>query len=58
MAYRNMLNVAQERLSKIKAAGKTAKQAAAEKPLADLDAEWGDGMFTSDRWIEVIYDGI
>ena len=56
--YRDMLAKAQKRLGKLKAAGKTAKQAAAEKPLADLDVEWSDGMFTTDRWIEVIYDGI
>jgi len=53
-----MLSIAQERLGKLKAAGKTAVQAASEKPLADLDAEWADGMFTTDRWIEVIYPAI
>jgi hypothetical protein len=26
--------------------------------LADLDATWGDGIFTSDRWIEIIYSGV
>ena len=31
---------------------------AAAKPLADLEAIWGDGMFTSDRWIEIIYPGV
>ncbi len=56
--YRDMLATAQERLVKIKAAGKTAAQAVAGKPLADLDAKWGNAMFTSDRWIEIIYDGI
>jgi len=56
--YRDMLAITQERLGKLKAAGKTAAQAASEQPLADLDAEWADGMFTTDRWIEVIYDGI
>ena len=56
--YRDMLAVAQERLGNLKATGKTAAQAAATKPLADPDTEWSDGMFTSERWIEVIYDGI
>ncbi len=56
--YRHMLATAQERLGELKAAGETATQAVAEKPLADLDAKWGNGMFKSDRWIKVIYDGI
>ena len=56
--YRDMLAIVQERLGKLKAAGKTTAQAVAEKPLADLDANWGNGMFTSDRWIQIIYDGI
>jgi hypothetical protein len=53
-----MLMTARERLGKLKAAGKTVAQAVAEKPLADLDAEWSDGMFSSDRWIELVYDGV
>ena len=56
--FRRMLQTAYERLRKLKADGKTAQEAAATKPLADLEAEWGDGMFTSDRWIEIIYSGI
>ncbi len=56
--YRQMLWTAYERLNKLKAEGKTAKEAAAEKPLADLEAAWGKGMFTSDKWIELIYPGV
>ncbi|MDM8515208.1 MBL fold metallo-hydrolase [Desulfobacterales bacterium HSG16] len=56
--YRKMLNTAYERLSKLKAEGKTAKEAAAARPLADLDADWADGLFSSDRWIELIYSGV
>ena len=47
-----------ERLRKLKAEGKTAQEAAAAKPLADLDATWGNGLFNSDRWIELIYSGV
>ncbi len=57
-AYREMLAVVQERLGRLKAAGKTAAQAAEAKPLADLEEEWGDGMFSSERWIQVIYGAI
>ncbi len=57
-SYRQMLGIAYERLRKLKAEGKTAQEAVAAKPLADLEPTWGDGMFTSDRWIVVIYSGV
>jgi glyoxylase-like metal-dependent hydrolase (beta-lactamase superfamily II) len=56
--YRQMLEIAYERLGKLKAEGKTAQEAAAAKPLADLEAIWGGGLFKSDRWIEIIYSGV
>ena len=56
--YRQMLGIAYERLRKLKAEGKTAQEAAAAKPLADLEATWGDGLFKGDRWIEMIYSGV
>jgi len=56
--YRQMLGTAYERLRKLKAEGKTAQAAAAAKPLADLEAAWGGGIFKSDRWIEIIYAGV
>ncbi len=57
-AYHEMLVTAYERLRKLKAEGKTAKEAVAEKPLKDLDPIWGKGLFKSDRWIEIIYSGV
>jgi cyclase len=56
--YAQMLRTAHERLRKLKAEGKTAQEAGAAKPLADLEVIWGDGMFTGDRWIEIIYPGV
>jgi len=56
--YRQMLVTAFERLGKLKAEGKTAKEAVAARPLADLEPLWGDGLFTGDRWIELIYSGV
>ena len=53
-----MLWTAYERLRKLKAEGKSAQEAAAAKPLKDLEASWGNGMFTGDRWIEIIYSGV
>jgi glyoxylase-like metal-dependent hydrolase (beta-lactamase superfamily II) len=56
--YRQMLETVYERLSKLKKEGKTVQAAVAAKPLADLEETWGGGMFTGDRWIEIIYPGI
>ncbi len=53
-----MLGTAYDRLRKLKADGKTAKEAAALNPLADLEATWGNGLFKSNRWIDLIYSGI
>jgi cyclase len=52
---RDMTIVARDRIQKLKASGKTAEQAIAEKPLADLDATWGKGLLTSDMFIQVVY---
>ena len=57
-SYRTMLWTAYERLRKLKAEGKTAQEAAAATPLEDLETTWGDGLFTGDRWIELIYVGV
>jgi glyoxylase-like metal-dependent hydrolase (beta-lactamase superfamily II) len=53
--FRDMLVTARDRVQKLKSAGKTAQEAAASKPLADLDAIWGKGMLSSDLFIQVIY---
>jgi len=57
-SYRQMLQTAYERLNKLKVEGKTAQEAVAAKPLADLEAIWGDGLFKGDQWIALIYSGV
>jgi cyclase len=52
---RDMLVTARDRLQKLKSEGKSAQEAAATKPLADLDATWAKGMLSSDLFIQVIY---
>jgi glyoxylase-like metal-dependent hydrolase (beta-lactamase superfamily II) len=56
--YRQMLTTAYDRLKGLKESGKTAEEAVAANPLDDLEETWGDGLFTGDRWIEIIYPGI
>jgi len=57
-SYRQMLWTAYQRLKALKVEGKTAAQAVAAKPLDDLEAEWGDGLFKGDKWIELVYPGV
>jgi glyoxylase-like metal-dependent hydrolase (beta-lactamase superfamily II) len=53
--FRDMLVSARDRVQKLKSAGKSVEEAVAAKPLADLDADWGKGMLSSDLFIQVIY---
>jgi len=56
--YRTMLATAYQRLLKLKQQGKTVEQAIDDEPLQDLDEQWGQVMFDSDRWIEIIYPAV
>jgi hypothetical protein len=50
-----MLVTARDRVQKLKSSGKTAEEAAATKPFADLDADWAKGMLTPDLFVQIIY---
>jgi cyclase len=52
---RDMLITSRDRVQKLKAAGKSAQEAVAEKPFADLDAVWGKGIINSDQWVQIVY---
>src|SRR5271155_215150 len=52
---RDMLNTSRERVQKLKSAGKSALEAVAEKPFADLDSAWGQGIINSDQWVQIVY---
>lgn len=54
---RDMLVVARDRVQRLKAAGKSAEEIVASKPLADLDSVWGH-MLTSDIFVQMIYSGL
>jgi cyclase len=53
--FRDMLVTARDRLQKLKSAGKSAQEAVAEKPFADLDPIWGKAMLNSDQFVQVAY---
>jgi cyclase len=52
---RDMLLTAVGRVEKLKDEGKSFQEAAAAKPLADLDATWATGFLTGDLFVQVIY---
>ncbi len=53
--FRDMLITSRDRVQKLKSAGKSAQEAVAEKPFADLDAAWGKGIINSEQWIQIVY---
>jgi hypothetical protein len=50
-----MLVTSRDRVERLKSAGKSAQEAVAEKPFADLDAVWGKGIINSDQFVQVVY---
>jgi glyoxylase-like metal-dependent hydrolase (beta-lactamase superfamily II) len=53
--FRDMLVTSRDRVEKLKSAGKSAQEAVAEKPFADLDPVWGKGIINSDQWVQIVY---
>jgi len=52
---RDMLITSRDRIQKLKSAGKSALEAVAEKPFADLDPVWGKGIINSDQFVQIVY---
>jgi cyclase len=52
---RDMLITSRDRVEKLKSTGKSALEAVAEKPFADLDPVWGQGIINSDQWVQIVY---
>ena len=53
--FRAMLVDVKARVEKGIASGKTREQFVASKPLADLDAEWGDGFMKTDQFVGLVW---
>ena len=56
LKYRDMLVTVRDRVQKLKAAGRTGKEAVAAKPTADLDPAWGTGFVQPDAFVSNVYD--
>jgi cyclase len=50
-----MLVTSRDRSKKLKSAGKSAQEAVAEKPFADLDPVWGKGVVNGNQWVRIVY---
>jgi cyclase len=52
---RDMLITSRDRVGKLKSAGKSAEEAVAERPFADFDPVWGNGIVNSEQWVHIVY---
>src|SRR5712692_5020276 len=55
MKSRDMLITSRDRVEKLKATGKSALEAVAGKPFADLDPVWGKGIINANQWVQIVY---
>ena len=53
--FLDLLVIARGRVEKLKTAGKSAREAVAQKPFADLDAAWGQGIINGDQFVQIVY---
>jgi cyclase len=53
--FRDMLITSRYRVQKLKSEGKSALEAVAETPFADLDPVWGNGVVNGDQWVQIVY---
>jgi glyoxylase-like metal-dependent hydrolase (beta-lactamase superfamily II) len=58
VAYLDMLRFANTSLSDMKASGMAVNAVIALKPMAQYDAKWGQGLFSADKWIGLIYGSL
>ena len=56
--YRDMLVTTRERVGKLIARHRTLKQVLDAKPLADLDAQWGNGNIKADQFLTIVYGSL
>jgi cyclase len=56
--YRDMLVTVRDRVGKLIARHRTLKQILDAKPLADLDAQWGNGNIKADQFLTIIYGSL
>jgi cyclase len=55
MKFRDLLITSRDRVQRLQSAGKSAQEAVAEKPFADLDLVWGQGIINTDQFVQIAY---
>jgi len=53
-----MLDTAYKRLLKLKNEGVSVEGVVMQDPLADLEARWGGGIFSREKWISIVYPAV
>lgn len=56
--YRDMLSVVRQRVGRLVAQRRTLKQVVDAKPLADLDAQWGNGFLKPEQFLAIVYSSL
>src|SRR5438105_261563 len=56
--FRDMLVTVRDRVQKLKSSGKSAQEAVAAKPFADLEEAWGKGFFNGDVFVQILYTAL
>ncbi len=54
-AYRDVLKQVRDGVAHAKAQGKSLEEIQADPPTADMDASWGSGFISSERFIDLVY---
>jgi len=56
--YRDMLVTVRRRVQPLVVQGRTLRQVLAAKPLADLDAQWGNGFMKPEQFLSIVYESL
>ena len=56
--YRDMLDTTRQRVGKLIAQQRTLQQVLDAKPLADLDAQWGNGGIKPEQFLSIVYGSL
>jgi hypothetical protein len=57
-AFLDMIATVQERVRKMRDAGRTEEQITASHPTADFDAQWGHGRVSPDAFVQEVYQSV
>jgi cyclase len=56
--FHDMMSTVRDRLQKLKSSGKSVEEAVAAKPIDDLNAGWGKGLFDAPTFVKIAYPAL